>query len=69
METALQDLEEMAAKLQEATRKLTPGPARRALLQEFGRFRVQISILRHTKSGAAAPAGAEAKPTERANGK
>ena len=51
----LLDLEEMAVKLQDAARKLSPGPGRHALLQEIGRFRVQISILRHTKSGAAAP--------------
>jgi hypothetical protein len=49
-------LEEMAVKLQDAVRKLSPGPDRHALLQEIGKFRVQISILRHTKSGAAAPA-------------
>jgi hypothetical protein len=52
----LLDLEEMAVKLQDAARKLSPGPDRHALLQEIGRFRVQVSILRHTKSGAAAPA-------------
>jgi len=51
----LLDLEQMAVKLQDAARKLSPGPDRHALLQEIGRFRVQISILRHTKSGSAAP--------------
>ena len=42
----LLDLEEMAVKLQDAARKLSPGPGRHALLQEIGRFRVQISILK-----------------------
>ena len=38
----LLDLEQMAVKLQDAARKLSPGPDRHALLQEIGRFRVQI---------------------------
>jgi hypothetical protein len=46
----LLDLEERAVKLQEAARKLSPGPDRNALLRQIGRFRVQISILRHSKS-------------------
>jgi hypothetical protein len=41
----LQELEEMAAKLQAAARKLPSGPDRHDLLQEVGRFRAQIVAL------------------------
>ena len=41
----LQELEVMAAKLQATARKLPHGPGRRDLLQEIGRFRVQIIAL------------------------
>jgi len=37
--TKLQELEEMAAKLLATARKLPPGPDRRNILQEIGRFR------------------------------
>jgi hypothetical protein len=43
--TKLQELEQMAAKLLEAARKLPPGPDRRNILQEIGRFRSQIISL------------------------
>ena len=42
MDAALNELEEMAAKLQETARKLPPSASRQSLLQEIGRFRVQI---------------------------
>jgi hypothetical protein len=43
--TKLQELEQMAAKLLEAARKLPPGPDRHNILQEIGRFRSQIISL------------------------
>jgi hypothetical protein len=42
----LQELEEMAAKLQATARKLPHGPDRRDSLQEIWRFRVQIIALK-----------------------
>jgi hypothetical protein len=36
MDAALNELEEMVAKLQEAARKLSPSPSRQSLLQEIG---------------------------------
>jgi hypothetical protein len=41
----LQELQEMEAKLFATARKLPPGPDRRNILQEIGRFRVQIAAL------------------------
>ena len=41
----MQDLEEMAAKLLEAARKLPPGPSRHETLKEIGRFRARIVAL------------------------
>jgi hypothetical protein len=56
MDAALHELDEMAAKLQETARKLTPGPSRQAFLQEIGRFRVQLSTMRQeVRSGTARP--------------
>jgi hypothetical protein len=43
--TKLQELEEMATKLLATARKLPPGPDRHSILQEIGRFRVQIIAL------------------------
>jgi hypothetical protein len=43
--TKLQVLEEMAAKLLATARKLPPGQDRYDMLQEIGRFRVQIIAL------------------------
>jgi hypothetical protein len=45
MISELQELEVMAAKLQATARLLPHGPSRRDLLQEIGRFRVQIIAL------------------------
>jgi hypothetical protein len=45
MITELQELEVMAAELQATARKLQRGAGRRDLLQEIGRFRVQIIAL------------------------
>jgi hypothetical protein len=45
MISELQELEVMAAKLQATARMLPHGPGRRDLLQEIGRFRVQIIAL------------------------
>ena len=55
MVNELVDLEEMALKLQDKARRLPPGPDRHALLQEIGRFRVQISLLRHAKTDGRTP--------------
>jgi hypothetical protein len=43
--TKLQELAEMAAKLLATARKLPPGPERINILQEIGRFRLQITSL------------------------
>jgi hypothetical protein len=43
--TKLQELGEMALKLQVTARKLPPGPDRQNILEEIGRFRVQIIAL------------------------
>ena len=43
--TELQELEEMAAKLQAAARNLSLEPDRHNILQEIGRFRAQIAAL------------------------
>jgi hypothetical protein len=43
--TKLQELEEMAAKLLATARKLPPGPDRKDILLEIGRFRSQIVSL------------------------
>jgi hypothetical protein len=53
--TKLQELEEMAAKLLATARKLPPGPDRRNILQEIGRFRSQIITLQ----------GADLRPARR----
>src|SRR5258708_32268708 len=44
--TRLRELEEMAAKLLATARKLPRGPDRNDILQEIGRFRVQIIALK-----------------------
>ena len=44
--TELQELETMVAKLLMTARKLPPGPDRHNILQEIGRFRVQIIALK-----------------------
>lgn len=41
----LQELEKMAAKLLATARKIPPGPDRRDILEEIGRFRSQIVSL------------------------
>jgi hypothetical protein len=41
----LQELEEIAAKLQATARNLPSGPDRHNILQEIGRFRAQIATL------------------------
>jgi hypothetical protein len=43
--TKLQELEKMAMGLLATARKLPPGPERRNILQEIGRFRSQIVFL------------------------
>jgi hypothetical protein len=43
--TELQELEEMAAKLQAAARNLPSGSDRHNILQEIGRFRAQLIAL------------------------
>jgi hypothetical protein len=43
--TKLQELEHMAAKLLATAHKLPPGPDRSNILQEIGRFRLQITSL------------------------
>jgi hypothetical protein len=45
----------MAAKLQATARKLPHGPDRRDLLQEIGRFRVQIIALQSAGLRSASP--------------
>jgi hypothetical protein len=49
----MQDLEEMAAKLLEAARKLPPGPSRHETLKEIGRFRARISALLKSEASVA----------------
>jgi hypothetical protein len=44
----LQELEEMAAKLLVAARKLPPSPKRDNVLQEIGRFRSEIVSLQNS---------------------
>jgi hypothetical protein len=44
----LQELEEMAAKLLAAARKLPPSPERHNVLQEIGRFRSEIVSLQNS---------------------
>jgi len=39
------DLEEIAAKLLQATRKLPPGPDRQSILKEIRKFRARITAL------------------------
>jgi hypothetical protein len=47
VETEMQDdLEEIAAKLLQAARKLPPGSERHGILKEIGTFRVRINRLR-----------------------
>jgi hypothetical protein len=47
IETEMQDdLEEIAAKLLQAARKLPPGSERHGILKEIGKFRVRINRLR-----------------------
>jgi hypothetical protein len=41
----LQELEEMAAKLLATARELPPGQERHEVLQEIGKFRLQITAL------------------------
>jgi hypothetical protein len=55
MTTKLQELEVMAAKLQATARKLPHRPDRRDLLQEIGRFRVQIIALQSAGLRSAGP--------------
>ena len=43
--TKLQELEEMAAELLAAARKLRPGPDRISILREIARFRARITDL------------------------
>jgi hypothetical protein len=59
--TKLQELEVMAAKLQATARKLPHGPDRRDLLQEIGRFRVQIIALQSAAGLRSASPGLKAK--------
>ena len=47
----LQELEEMAARLLALARKLPPGQRRYDIIQEIGRFRVQISALKGPELG------------------
>jgi hypothetical protein len=39
------DLEEIAAKLLQAARKLPPGPDRQSIVKEIGKFRARIAAL------------------------
>jgi hypothetical protein len=48
--TRLRELEEMAAKLLATARKLPRGPDRNDILQEIGRFRLQIIALQEAGS-------------------
>jgi hypothetical protein len=45
----LQELEEMAAKLLAATRKLQPGHERHSMLQEIGRYRSRLMSLQDAR--------------------
>jgi hypothetical protein len=47
----LQELEEMAARLLALARKLPPGQRRYYIMQEIGRFRVQIAALKGPELG------------------
>src|SRR5436190_16213037 len=47
----LQELEEMAARLLALARKLPPGQRRYDIMQEIGRFRVQIAALKGPELG------------------
>jgi hypothetical protein len=51
----LQELEEMAARLLALARKLQPGQQRHDVVQEIGRFRVQIAALKGPDFRPAAP--------------
>jgi hypothetical protein len=44
----LLDLEELAAKLLEAARKLPPGEIRHGTLKEIGRVRARLTLLRRS---------------------
>ena len=44
--TEMQELEAMAAEPLKTARKLPPGPVRRALLKEIGKFRARIIALK-----------------------
>lgn len=46
----LQDLEELAADLLEAARKLPPGPDRQDALKKVGSFVTQIAFLRRSSA-------------------
>jgi hypothetical protein len=45
-ERRMQDLEAMAAKLLETTRKVPPGPERHDILKEIRKFRARIIALK-----------------------
>jgi hypothetical protein len=53
----LQELEEMAAKLQATARNLSLEPDRRNMLQEIGKFRAQITALQNSDLRRAHPSG------------
>jgi len=46
MLTEMQELETMVAELLKTARKLPPGPVRRDLLKEIGKFRARIIALK-----------------------
>jgi hypothetical protein len=50
MLTQLQALEEIAAKLLEAARKLPPGSERYGIVKEIGKFRERIAALKAKKA-------------------
>jgi len=58
----LQDLEEIAAKLLEAARKLPPGQDRHNALREIGRFRARITGLHRSDFRSARGLKAKGKP-------
>jgi hypothetical protein len=57
----LQELEEMAARLLALARKLPPGQQRHDLVQQIGRFRVQIAALKGPDLGRPPHRGPKAK--------